>query len=527
MKLAGLKIVALMLMAASATAPVEAARKPKKTAAPAPVVPSVKNGVELWRAGDYAGAVAMWQPFADGGDMDAMFNIGQAYKLGRAVPKDSLIARDWYRRAAQKGHLPAQANLGILLFQAGEKPEAMRWLKTAADRNEMRAQYVLGVANWNGDGTPRNMTLAYAYLSRAAAQGLPEATTALGNLTASLAPIERANGWAVATSLAAGNGVPPEFAGPGGRATPQATASLDRYSRDQVIKPLPQPVQPAPAAGTVQMLPPQQRSGAVEMLPARPQPVMPAPAPAVAPTPAPAALAQAQIPVAPRPAPVAIPAPVPAPRPAPAAVPTVAPVAAPIRAPAPSAAPPKPIIVAQAPASKPIVPPPVVVAQAKPAPMMVAPVVAPTPAPAPPPPRTVDRPVAPPVTTVAIPASAPSPAPVIPVVIPPKTPAPVAKPVEVAVAAPKPALSAAAKVAPKPAGWRVQLGAFSKKEQAEAAWTEVKAKQKQLVANSKPIYTADGSVTKLQMGPYPSKAAARDACAKIAFSGRACFVTEG
>jgi uncharacterized protein len=31
----------------------------------------------------------------------------------------------------------------------------------------------------------------------------------------------------------------------------------------------------------------------------------------------------------------------------------------------------------------------------------------------------------------------------------------------------------------------------------------------------------------LQLGPFANKTAARDACAKIAFSGRACFVTEG
>ncbi|MFZ4690708.1 MAG: tetratricopeptide repeat protein, partial [Polymorphobacter sp.] len=228
-----LAAIAAMLLVAS---PAAAARKKPVPApvAPAPVVPSVKAGVEAWRAGDYPAAVAMWMPFANAGDMDAMFNIGQAYKLGRAVPKDTVIARDWYRRAALKGHLPAQANLGILLFQAGEKSEAIRWLKSAADKNEMRAQYVLGVALWNGDGAPRSLTLAYGYLARASAQGLPEATTALNTLTGSISPLERANGWAVATSLAAGNGIPPEFAGPAPR-----PVAADSFNRDQVIKPPP------------------------------------------------------------------------------------------------------------------------------------------------------------------------------------------------------------------------------------------------------------------------------------------------
>ncbi len=466
-------LTVLMLLAA---APALAARpKPVPApAAPAPVVPSVKQGVELWRAGDYAAAVAMWQPYANGGDADAMFNIGQAHKLGRSVPRDSMVARDWYRKAALKGHLPAQANLGILLFQAGEKPEAARWLKAAADKNEMRAQYVLGVASWNGDGVPRSMTLAYGYLARAAAQGLPEAKTALDNLTGVISPVERANGWAVATSLAGGNGVPPEFA-PG--APKAALASNDSYRRDQVIKPLPGGPPP------VIFIKPQG---------AQPQPV-PAPAGLAAVNPAPlppSAQIVKPVPVTPPPAvaPVSVASNLP---PRPAAVPSAL-TATP--APAPPAA-----------------RPPVTAAVSAPVPM-TAPV---------PKPVVEARPVAPPVAIVAIPASAP---PVVakPVeVVPAPKPAP--KPVVVAAVEPKPVAKAPA----KPTGWRVQLGAFSKKAQAEAAWTDVKTKQKQLVGVQKPIYLADGPVTKLQMGPYASKTAARDACAKIAFSGRACFVTEG
>ena len=482
---------AALLLAGMAAIPAEAARKrPAPAAAPAaPVAPSVRAGVDLWRAGDYPAAVAMWQPFANAGDADAMFNIGQAYKLGRAVAKDQVAARDWYRRAAQKGHLPAQANLGILLFQAGDKAEAIRWLKAAADKNEMRAQYVLGVASWNGDGTPRSLTLAYAYLSRAAAQGLAEATTALNNLTGVIAPVERANGWAVATSLAAGNGVPPEFA-PGGAAV--SSASLDRFNRDQVIKALPKPAAAAPTPAptpvptqTATVSPPT----AAPPLP--PKPVMTTAAPVVPP---PAA------------------APVPAPKPVAIAAAAPSPAAKPVVTPTPQPAPqPLPRPVAVATAAPPPAPKPVAVATVAPAPKPIT-VAAATPQPA-------ERPAAPPVKTVAIPAAAPAVAPVAP-------PRAEPRPVQVATAAaPKP--KPEPKPEAKPTGWRVQLGAFAKRAQAEAAWTEVKTKQKQLVANTKPIYEPAGSVTKLQLGPYPNKTAARDACAKIAFSGRACFVTEG
>lgn len=455
-------ILASVALALTMTAvPAQAKKKPKVAAAPVPPPPSVKQAVELWRAGDYAGAVAMWQPFADAGDPDAMFNIGQAYKLGRSVPKDSLVARDWYRKAAAKGHLPAEANLGILLFQAGDKAEAVRWLKMAADQNEMRAQYVLGVAAWNGDGVPKNLALAYAYLSRSAAQGLPDAQSALNSLTGVIGPVDRANGWAAATSLAAGKGLPPNF---GGSAPVTYAGNYERFNRDDVQKPAPKP-----EVVTAQAV-------AVTPANAAPPPVTPPPAAVVTAPPAPVVATAAPAPA--KPVVVASAPPVPKP----AAV-----------VPAPVAAPPKPVVVAAAPVAAP--------------------------------PKPAERPIAPPVTTVAIPAAEPArpvevaaATPVPPKVETPK-PAPAKpKPIETAAAAPP---------KPKPSGWRVQLGAFSERQKAEAAWTDVKTKQKALVANTKPIYEASGNVTKLQIGPYPTKTAARDACAKIAFSGRACFVTEG
>lgn len=225
--MAGLKagataLCAVLVLAVVAADPAPAARKKKQRgsarravaaapARPAPMPPSVRQGVEYWRAGKWDEAVGMWTGFAEQGDADAMFNIGQAYKLGRGVPLDKMAARDWYRRAAVKGHQPAQANLGILLFQATEKADAVRWLKAAADKGEMRAQYVLGIIHWNGDGAARSLPLAYAYLVRAAAQGLPEATRALNELSQVIQPLDRANGWQIATALGNGSGVPAQF----------------------------------------------------------------------------------------------------------------------------------------------------------------------------------------------------------------------------------------------------------------------------------------------------------------------------
>ncbi len=422
---------------------------------------TVKAGVERWRAGDYAAAVATWLPFAAQGDADAAFNMGQAYKLGRGVTKDPAVARDYYRRAAAKGHLPAQANLGIALFQAGDKLEAVKWLKQAADRGEPRAQYVLGIAAYNGDGTPKNLGLAYGYLLRAQASGLAQATTALGSIEPVLSPEARSAGTAMAASLAAGTGVPPAL----------AAASVVRTGPAGIQRP---GVAPAPAPSLAANVVSNVRDAL-----GLSQPKPPAAKPQVADS---------------RPAPTRPPADI-----APAAT----------RPPAPA-----PLATASAPPPlpRPVTTPPQQQADAPPRP---APVATATAGPPDPKPLPATPGVSPPATiaTVSIPAATP---PAKPAVAEAKPPAP--KPVKVAEAAPP---------KPKPAGWRVQLGAFSSQKQADAAWSSIKTSQSSAIGKAKPIFDTSGPVVKFQLGPYASKDAARDTCAKLAFAGKACFVTQG
>src|SRR3954447_10141416 len=133
----------------------------------------VKTGVDAWQRGNFAAAVAEWRPLADQGDADAQYNLGQAYKMGRGVPTDLGIAQTWYEKAAQQGHPQAAANLGLILFQNGQRERAIPWLKMAADADDPRAEYVLGTALFNGDlaTAGKDWVRAYALMSRAAAQG--------------------------------------------------------------------------------------------------------------------------------------------------------------------------------------------------------------------------------------------------------------------------------------------------------------------------------------------------------------------
>jgi cell division septation protein DedD len=152
------------------------------TASPAVAQHDVKSGIDAWQRGDYAAAVAIWRPLAQKGNADAEFDLGQAYRLGRGVQVDLAQAQLWLEQAAEAGHLDAQTTLGLLLFDSGNRTGAMRWLKRAAQRGEPRAMLVYGTALFNGDGVPKDPLTAYAYVSRAAAQGLQPAKETLADM---------------------------------------------------------------------------------------------------------------------------------------------------------------------------------------------------------------------------------------------------------------------------------------------------------------------------------------------------------
>ncbi|ALC11877.1 SPOR domain-containing protein [Sphingopyxis sp. 113P3] len=226
----------------------------------APAAASVKDGVEAWQKGDYQSAVVQWRPLAVAGDPDAQFNLGQAYKLGRGVPSDLDQAEAWYRRAAKQGHLQAEDNLGLVLFTAGRREEAMPFIAQSAARGEPRAQYVLGTAHFNGDLAAENWPLAYALTKRASDAGLQIASARLAQLDR-LIPLEQRQ---------KGLSMLPEME----KAEARARLAAVNAAAPPPPKPAPSPVKtanlPASVPGTSYT----------------PPPVIAAPAPAPAPAPA-------------------------------------------------------------------------------------------------------------------------------------------------------------------------------------------------------------------------------------------------
>ena len=194
----------------------------------------VRVGIEAWQRADYATAIAIWRPLAEAGDADAQFNLGQAYRLGRGVPINLAVAKTWFERSAGKGHVDAQTTLGLLLFQSNEQAEGIKWLSKAAEQGEARAMLIYGTALVNGDTVTQDPVLGYAYVSRAAAQGLAPAKETLRQLDELMPLADRKQGLALAKAKA--KAAPPP--GPTARAA----------STKPKAKPTPKPALAKPVA---------------------------------------------------------------------------------------------------------------------------------------------------------------------------------------------------------------------------------------------------------------------------------------
>ncbi|MEQ1548002.1 MAG: tetratricopeptide repeat protein, partial [Chakrabartia sp.] len=169
--------------------------------AASPAFADVKEGVDAWERGDYPTAIKEWRPFAIKGDPDAQFNLAQAYRFGRGVDIDMKQAEDWYRKAANQGHFQAEDNLGLIMFQNGDRQNAMPVIERSAARGDPRAQYVLGTALYNGDHMKQDWVRAYALMTRASAAGLPRASASLAQLDQYIPLEQRQKGLAMARSL--------------------------------------------------------------------------------------------------------------------------------------------------------------------------------------------------------------------------------------------------------------------------------------------------------------------------------------
>jgi len=115
---------------------------------------------------DYAKAREWLKKAADKGQAEAMDNLGIIYANGKGVPPDLAEAARWFRKAADKNVPEAMDHLAYAYATgkgvALDYQEALRFYRRAADKGLAAAQFDIGTMYENGRGVPRTTPRPFA-----------------------------------------------------------------------------------------------------------------------------------------------------------------------------------------------------------------------------------------------------------------------------------------------------------------------------------------------------------------------------
>ena len=123
----------------------------------------------------------------------AQYRLAKLYEVGEGVAQDASLARQLTERAARNGNRIAMHDLALYYAEGrggitAELPTAANWFKKAAERGVVDSQFNLGVLYESGQGLPKSMTDAFVWYSIAAAQGDQFAKKRIDILSDSMTP---------------------------------------------------------------------------------------------------------------------------------------------------------------------------------------------------------------------------------------------------------------------------------------------------------------------------------------------------
>lgn len=138
-------------------------------------------GLKAYRVKDYARALKEFK--ADGGK-DSNYNLGVMYFKGEGIKADHLQGLEFFKKAAEQGHMNARFILGTIYDKGDDvlqdRVVAAKWYRKAAEQGHAQAQFNLGLMYTNGEGVEKDHKEAVVWLKKAAAQGHKGAGKLLG-----------------------------------------------------------------------------------------------------------------------------------------------------------------------------------------------------------------------------------------------------------------------------------------------------------------------------------------------------------
>jgi len=142
---------------------------------------AVEAALEMVRNNNIERGVIALQRLGGQGNADALFHLGEFYRLGIGHEKTNDVAAMYYRLASTLGHERASLSLANLLFFDGDGSEksygeALGLWQTLALDGDLESIYMLGMIYWNGEaGVAQDPVRGYGLVWRAALEGYKDA----------------------------------------------------------------------------------------------------------------------------------------------------------------------------------------------------------------------------------------------------------------------------------------------------------------------------------------------------------------
>jgi TPR repeat protein len=134
--------------------------------------------------------VDLFRRAAAKGNLDAQYNLGVCLRRGLGTATDDIEAHYHYRAAAQRGHRSAQLALGGLIAETATSEagwlDAARWYRLAADAGHPAAMVSLAQLYDVGRGVKQDRHTALALLRQAGTAGHADAEREAQRLDAEL-----------------------------------------------------------------------------------------------------------------------------------------------------------------------------------------------------------------------------------------------------------------------------------------------------------------------------------------------------
>lgn len=156
---------------------------------------TVADGAAAHARGDFDAALAIFEPLAAAGEIEALAWLGAMHAAGEGVPPSPAEAFKLYLAAAERGHGPAQTNVGAMLVMGqgvpADPPAGVAWLRKAAEGDDAMAQFNYATCLSKGTGAAKDEAEAALWYRRAAERGHYPSQARLGFLHANGIGVEK------------------------------------------------------------------------------------------------------------------------------------------------------------------------------------------------------------------------------------------------------------------------------------------------------------------------------------------------